>query len=231
MRTCFCIVAAIFITAYLLACRSDWFTDVARSGTGRSPVFTETLDLRKAQTIVWRIPPQERLYRRGKAQLSLVLNQKLLRQIPDDRSQVELRAKVTAFGVREDGSREDRWVQDRYYTTDEPFSQSGQGLWAFYGLGRIEYGLGAVGARPDEELVIEVTVTQPDPQLALGNPRLKLVEEHDPAAWNFPDLLLGSLSDVGLALSLLFLIGLLRLAWNGPTKITPATAAVSASAG
>src|SRR5437763_744309 len=100
MRKLYCVTATAVIAGYLLASRVDWFTEAAKSPVARNPLFSDPLDLRKAQTITWHVPTEGWAYRQGKAQLSLVLNLHSLREIPRDRTQVELRAKVAAYGVR-----------------------------------------------------------------------------------------------------------------------------------
>jgi hypothetical protein len=174
MRRILCLIALVIIAGYLLALRTDWFTEAARSPAGRNPLYSESLDLRKRQTITWAVPKDGWAYHNGKAMLSLALNVHMMTEMPKDREQVELRVKVSAFGVRPDGSREDRLVKDWYYCTDEPFSKNGRSLWSSWGYGRVEFGLGAVHVKDDEDTVIEVKVTTPDPVLAVGNPRLRL---------------------------------------------------------
>jgi hypothetical protein len=214
MHRILCFIALLVIAAYLVALRSDWFTEAARSPVGRNPLYSEPLDLRKPQTFTWTVPKDRWSYRSGKAQLSLALNVFLMREMPQDRSQVELRIQVSAFGVRPDGSREDRLVRDSYYCTDEPFSNKGRSLWETWGYGRVGYGLGAVPVKQDEDTEIDIHVTTPDPLLALGNPRLKLVGEHDYAGLPWQWFFLLCLRDGGLAVSLILLASLFLLAWG-----------------
>jgi hypothetical protein len=142
------------IFAYLIASRSDWFTEAAKSPVWRNPLFSDTADLRDLNTITWKVPKGSWLYQNGKALLSLVLNLHLRREIPRDRSQVQLRAKVSAVGLRPNGEHIDRLIRDSNFNTDEPFSKAGEGFWESYGLGKLEYGLGEVEIRPDEDLMV-----------------------------------------------------------------------------
>ena len=117
----------------------DWFIELARSSRGRNPLFSEPVNLTQPNKFVWivpigKLPP-------GEARVSLVVNLFLLREIPRDRSQVQIRATVSAFANRPDGKRENRWIKNDYYKTDKPFSQEGSGLWETNGYGRMEFGL------------------------------------------------------------------------------------------
>src|SRR5262249_2650848 len=112
----------------------------------------------------------------------------------------------------------------------EPFSKKGNSLWQVYGYGWHEYGLGAVEVRPDEDLIIEITVTTPDPQLARGNPRLKLVGDHDFAGLGLQYFVIATLRDSGLVLSLILLVGLVCLAWARRDLQRPIETPISTSA-
>lgn len=213
MKRFFCIVAFLLVALYLWAGWTDWFTRAARSSPARNPLFSDPIDLRRCSTVTWKVP-KDWTFREGKAHLSLALNVAMLREIPRDRSQVELRVKVAAYGQEPNGNKADRLIKDWYFTTDEPFSKDGQSLWEQWGLGRAEFGLAGIEVRPDEEMVIELHVTVPDPQLALGNPRLKLVADQGPPAIPMNQLWLQLLHDGGFVLSLILLFGLLVLAWG-----------------
>jgi hypothetical protein len=224
MRRILSLVAVLFVAAYLIAERTDWFTEAAKSPAVRNPLYSDTLNLREKGTIRWDVPKDVWSYKEGKANLSLALNIHLLREYPHDRSQVELRAKVIATGSRSGGAKEDRLVKDWYFKTDEPFSKAGEGLWEGWGHGWMEYGLGAVEVRPDEELRIELVVEIPDPHLAAGNPRLKLVGEHDHAGDGLQMLFFAALRDIGLGTSFACLVVLFFLAWGGKKQDAPGMA-------
>ena len=147
MRRRICLIALVAIGGYLFALRTDWFTEAARSPRGRNPLYSEAIDLRRPQTITWTVPKDGWVYRNGRAELSLALNVHMMREMLKDREQVELRVKVSAFGVRPDGSREDRLVKDWYYRTDEPFARNGNSLWSAWGYGRGEFGTTPFGCK------------------------------------------------------------------------------------
>jgi hypothetical protein len=224
MRKTLSLLAVLFVAAYLLAERTDWFTEAAKSPAVRNPLYSDTLNLREKGTIRWDVPKDNWVYKQGKAYLSLALNMHLLREHPYDRSQVELRAKVIATGSRPGGGKEDRLVKDEYFKTDEPFSKAGEGLGGVTGHGWMEYVLGAVDVRPDEELRIELDVQTPDPQLARGNPRLKLVGAGAGPGDGYQILFIAALRDLGLVICLACLVLLLFLAWGGKKKDAPAAA-------
>jgi hypothetical protein len=212
MKRTFCVFAALFVFFYLMASRMDWFIELARSSKARNPLFSQPVNLAKPNRFVWKVrkgelPP-------GEAQLSLVVNLYLLREIPRDRSQVELRATVSAYSA--DGKRVDRLVRNDYYTTDKPFSKDGSGLGEIYGGGRREFCLGAVDVQKDESLIIEFSITTPDPGLASGNPRLKLVGNHDHAGIPWEFLVQDILVDWGFFISIILLFFLFMVAWNRP---------------
>src|SRR5690348_4153557 len=112
MRKLNCIAASLLIAGYLLADRRDWFTTLAASAVMRNPLYTDTIDLRAPGPIIWKVPTDTWAFKEGRAQLSLVLNLHSLREIPQDRSAVELRVKIAAYWVRGDGSHEDRLIRD-----------------------------------------------------------------------------------------------------------------------
>jgi hypothetical protein len=219
MKSLFCVFAALFIFFYLSASKMDWFIELARSSRGRNPLFSQPVNLTQLNKFVWTVPKGK--LPPGQAQLSLVVNLFLLREIPSDRSQVQVRATVSAFANRPDGKRENRWIKNDYYKTDKPFSEEGRGLWESYGQGRYEFGLGAVDVRKDEGLTIEFSITTPDPGLASGNPRLKLVGDHDPAGIPWEFLVQDILVDWGFYISLILLFLLVLVAWGqgGPKKV------------
>jgi hypothetical protein len=212
MRRLFCLAASLVIAAYLWALRSDWFTELARAPTGRNPLYSEPIDIGHPGAVTWSVDRDGWAFHNGRAMLSLALNVQTMREIPKDRDQVELRLKVSARGVRSDATSEDRLVRDRYYCTDEPFSKDGRSLWSSWGHGRVEYGLGAVRVNDGEQTVVRVEVVTPDGILATGNPRLKLVGEHDSAGMGLEPILLGCVRDGGLVVCLALLVGLCVLA-------------------
>jgi hypothetical protein len=214
MRRFVCLVAFLTVAAYIWALRTDWFTEAARSPLGRNPLYSDRLDLSKPQTISWTVPKDGWIFRNGMAMLGLAINVHELREMPKDRRQVDLRMKVSAFGVRRDGSREDRLIKDWYFVTDEPFSKAGDGLWESWGYGQVEFGLAEVEIKDDEQTVIQIDLTTPDPVLNKGIPRLRLVGYHDYAGLPLQSLLVKSLRDGGFIVSLGFLTILFLLAWG-----------------
>jgi hypothetical protein len=214
-RRLFGLLAVLVIAGYLVASRADWVTKAARYQGSRNPLFSDSLDLRQSGTVVWQVPPGLT----EDALLSLVLNIRSMPEIPRDRTRVALRAKVAAYAMLPDGRREDRLVRDSYFTTDEPFSQQGHSLGESYGLGKMEFTLAGVAVRPGEEVVIELTVQQPDPQLATGHPRLKLVGGSGSPSLDL--VLLAMTNDAWFAAALLLLAVLVYQSWRPGGKSQP----------
>jgi hypothetical protein len=224
MRKALCLLAAIIVTAYLYALWSDWFTEADLSWVGKRPFFSERLDLSKPGPIVWSVPKEKWGFTQGKAQLALSLNLNTLREIPSSREQVELRVKIRAEGRQPGGAWQDRLIRDWYYTTDEPFP--GTGLGESYGLGRLEYVLAAVQVVADEALLITVDVQVPDGHLMTGNPRLKIIGDHDYAAFGPHMAILFALREGGfwLSVGLVFVLAVLALRplqRSGPSSAGP----------
>jgi hypothetical protein len=213
MKRFFCIIATSLIFFYLLASKMDWFTELARSSVARNPVFSEPINLTERKTFFWEVPTKRIITRNGQAHLYLVLNTLLLTEIPYDRSQVELKAKVSAHGRRLGGKRQNRLIINERFNTDEPFKKDG-GFGESHGGGRIDYALAAIDVREGEVLTIELSITTPDPKLASGNPRLKLVGEHDFAGTPYEFLFQYVLVNWGFYLSLILLFGLFLVAWG-----------------
>jgi len=213
-RKVLCIIALGILSFHLIAEKLDLFSKMASSPPSRRPIYSDPIDLRNKGLTIWKVPRQLWSYKDGDAELSLVVNLNGMPEIPLGRAQLMLRLKLSAYGTRFGEARENRLVKNDYYQTDEPFSNAGSGLWEGGGRGKLEYGLAGIRVRPDEDLIIEVTVTTPDPSLALGNPRLKLVAHHDSAALPIKYLILDNLETISLILSLVLLGMLVFLAWG-----------------
>ncbi len=223
MRKTLCLLSPLIIAAYLLALRTDWFWDLQEQAIGRHPLYGEVLDLRKQGTIVWKVPKEGWAYQQGKAKLSLALNLEMMllhpaTQLPKARTQVGLRLKIDAYGLRQDGTRTKRLIKDWYFVTDEPFSKEGETLWESWAVGRLELGLGGVQVEPGEDLHIEVTVLVPDGDLSLAAPRLKLVGDYDRAAMPLRVQAVILLREGGLLLCLVLVAYLAWFAWKGVAK-------------
>jgi hypothetical protein len=78
------------------------------------------------------------------------------------------------------------------------------------GAEKMKYGLAAVQFFPFEETYIEIEVQKPDPNLALANPRLELVGDHDYAIYGHLPLF-HFIRDGGLFICLLSLV---FIAWD-----------------
>ena len=213
MKKVLSIVAALFVFSYLLASKMDWFTELARSSVARNPIFSETINLKKRDTLVWEVKTNRIITGNGQAHLSLVLNELLLTEIPYDRTQIELKAKVSAYGNKPGGEPQNRLIINKDYVTDEPFKKD-SGFWTNYGVGRLEFGLAAIDVRASEVLRIELCITIPDPNLGSGNPRLKIVGYYDPAARPWEFLFQDIVVNWGFYISLILLIGLFLIAWG-----------------
>jgi hypothetical protein len=224
MRRLFCIISLLFINAYILATRFDGFTNLAVSPPERNPLFSTRLDLAKSGTFFWKVPKDKLAFLGTRAQLSLAINLHMLRELPRDRAQVELRGRLAAYGIRSDGSKPNRLIIDDYYNTDEPF-EAGVHLGETWGSGILEYALGAVQIHPGEDLSIEFSVTTPDPRLAPGNPRLKLVQEHDYAGLTLKYWFLGKLADICMVISLVLVLGLVMVGWRNQNQAKGKTVA------
>ena len=213
MRRVFCIVALLFIGGYLYAIWSDWFTRVELQRTGKRPLFSETIDVAKPGSITWLVPKEDWPFREGEGRLSLSLNAHNLPEIPMERTQLALRAKVKAEGRRPSGDWNDRSIRNRYFTTDEPFTKDAR-IWETYGCGGVEYGLAGIDVRDDEELRVTLDIQVPDGYLMRGYPRLKLVGAFDPAGSGYETAFLALLRVSGFWVSLVLLLWLVCLAWG-----------------
>jgi hypothetical protein len=220
MRRFICILALILIGGYLCAMKWDWFTQVDLAAVGRRPLYSDHVNLREKEMIVWDIPSGRWAGRGGRANLSLSLNLHTLHEIPADRSSVALRAKVRAEGRLPGGEWQDRLIRNWYYTTDEPFSK-GSALWESYGMGALEYGLAGILIEPDEELRITLDIQVPDEKLMLGHPRLKLVPDYDSVGVNTEWILISFVREGWFWLSVLLLLCLSVLAWRRDTRKQP----------
>jgi len=218
MRKVYCLAAIVLIGAYLVVGRTFWFAELERQARiGSDPVFSPRLHLARPGQITWKVPRETWGYEQGDAKLSLVLDR--VAGLPHslaDRSNLQLRLRVEAYAIPEGGARADRLTRNWYYTTDEPFSEEAR-LWSSFGGDEIEYGLAGLRVYPLETVFTVVTVTTADPILDKGNPRLKLVGEHDYAVFEHVPML-RALRDGGMVVSLLLLIGLVLLAWRGRTS-------------
>jgi hypothetical protein len=213
MRKAYCLFTVAFVGIYLVTGRNLWFAELERQARiGSHPVFSPVVNLDQTGEFVWKVPREQWQFETSDAQLSLVLDRTSTFQNLPDRSTLKLRATIAAYTVSQGGDRNDCLIRNWYYTT-EPFSPGAQ-LWTSFGSEGIEYGLAGIHVYPSEDLFVSITVTTPQPDLQSGNPRLKLVGEHDYAVFeHLPVLRL--FRDGGLALSLLLLVGLTFLAWRG----------------
>ncbi len=204
----------LLITVYLYAHWADWFTEAELNAAVKRPLYSEMLDLRKVGPVLWDIAANRLEFARGKAHLSLSLNLNAMLEIPENRDAVALRVRISAQGRLPGGHWQDRLIRDWYYTTDEPFSRSGSGLWSRFGFGSAEYGLGGVEVVPEEEIQVTLDVQVPDGLLMTGRPRLKLVAAHGVLDLHYPPFIRRALREGGFWLSLALLIWLSVSAWS-----------------
>jgi hypothetical protein len=68
--------------------------------------------------------------------------------------------------------------------SDEPMAGKTK-LWAGWPDNLMEYRLGNIIRFPKEDLIVELTIEEPDEILAKANPRLKIIGDYDPAAFGY----------------------------------------------
>lgn len=171
-----------------------------------SPYYCNVLDVGKTGTFTWKISKNDWSYREGEAMISLIFQRSLVTY--KTKKEMSLKVKINAYTKVENDLKVNRLIKNWYYTTDEPFSSEAR-LWESGGP-EAEYGLGALNIYPFEDLFIEITILNPDTELAKAMPRLKIVGTVDLAGvtWQI------SIVDGGLILCILLLIFMNVFIWK-----------------
>jgi hypothetical protein len=170
------------------------------------PTIIENIRIDKEGDYTWKVPNGTWNSRKGEGRISL-----LFKMIPEfrgkelmDRSKRSLELRIEVYALRKDGTRIDRLIRNRYFTTDEPFSEAGSRIWGSFGGEEFEYGLAGIWAYPKEDVFIHLRVIHPDTELAVGNPRLKISGNYDYAT--APFIILFIMVDFGLLALLLVIL-------------------------
>jgi hypothetical protein len=213
LRRVFVAAAVLVIGGYLLLSRPIWLAELERQvEIGRDPLYSDLIDLSRAQDFDWQIPTVPWSQWLTDARLSLEVDSAGCKGAASDTGESVLRIKVQATGLPDSGGEYDRLVRNWYYQTDEPF-EPGVRMWRSRSSNGDDYGLAGVITYPFEKLSVTLKVLTPDPRLASCRARMKLVGEHDYAVeHHLPPLRL--LRDAGIGLSLVCLSYLGVLAWR-----------------
>ncbi|MCI0617964.1 hypothetical protein L0244_33745 [bacterium] len=198
-------VASAFILLYIFFARTGVYSEAHHVfKTAANKHETDQIDISRVNTFTWRISKSEWEHN-GDAKLSIKFKRK--NEIPFERYQKEhfdLRIKINAYGLLEDGTKFDRVIRDWYYRTDDPLSPIVR-MWSVWGGGSVEHGLAGILCRYNEDLIIEVMVTSADPVLAQARPKLRIVGDH-PSSMMVKVMLVQYLEIAGLVISIILLV-------------------------
>ena len=155
------------------------FTRFDQTALDQFPVFSDVIDISKKGEVKW--TPNTEHWKtligftsyKGKAMLSLNFDSPANADAPKTDLQVEM----SALGVNKYGKKQDRNIIDWYITSNKPFSKS-MNIWA----ASKEWGLGMVEITGDEDIIITMTILEPNLHPKLHCPRFKLIVAHD-YAW------------------------------------------------
>jgi hypothetical protein len=162
------------------------------------------VDLSRSNVFEWKIDSSRLVHFNGEAMVVLHLNRMNLREVPESRNKVALRLKIEAFGLARDGTVHNRLISNWYYKTNEPFGPNVT-LGTSTGLGSLEYTLGGIKIGINEDIVIRITIQEPDLMLMTGRPRLKLWTTHGPGEFQLNNCL-AFLMEFGIFLIIIFFL-------------------------